>query len=385
MPLPESIIVNTSLSDNNELKGNETAVAAFYSLTLSQKTRPVFFVREISVRQLLESRDIRVFEGTTIHEMFHAADHFMLMNHYQLAQTLDRHIQCNEDHYQGLQNDRSIALLHTLRMFNHYRAEGIAIVGESLLQKKPVAVVGNPIARFQSNFLRTVMISCDRADGIMTSIHDEENISRDAYIDAPFILLFVLLKQGLIEKALAQKAIYAMSKGRFDLTDQEIHIIMHCAIDLPLSSYIEGLIMLGEEVAPIRPFLFLCGKIQQDIDDSYTDALSQLIQKTESADVFRAAMKQIMGSLIQENELDRLYDSVMNEWKVDTANSQIKEKLTELYSVLKKGDNTDNKMIAQWALTYFFDDEDVIHDRIPGLGLIDDMIVIDYALRLVRR
>lgn len=38
-----------------------------------------------------------------------------------------------------------------------------------------------------------------------------------------------------------------------------------------------------------------------------------------------------------------------------------------------------------WALSYFFYDEDIIHDEISGLGLVDDLAVIDYAIRLIRQ
>lgn len=62
---------------------------------------------------------------------------------------------------------------------------------------------------------------------------------------------------------------------------------------------------------------------------------------------------------------------------------QLKEKVTMLYSVLKKDDNPDRRRLAQWALTYFFDDEDIIHDDVSGLGLIDDMTIIDYAISLL--
>lgn len=382
-PLPESIIVNTSLNDNEELKGEKAAMLAAYYPSLSKINHPVFFVREISVKQLLESRDIKIFEGTTIHEMFHAADQNMLINHNQLVQALHRQINHNIGYLGQVQNDRSQALLQTLGMFNHYRAEGIAVAGESLLMKTRVVFKDNPISRFQSNFLKTMMNSCSRVDGNKTNIYDADSIRYDAYKDAPYILMCVLHRQGFINQDLAQNAIDAMSKGCFDLTDKDVQTIMRSAIDLPLASFIEGLMMLGDNVAPIRPFLFLCGKIQQEYDESNAEAFAHLSRKTGSTDVFKATMDQIMGCLIPEIELDQHYDSFINKGNVDPRYSKLKDKLSELYSILKDDTNTENKLIAQWALTYFFDDEDVIHDNISGLGLVDDLTVIDYAIKLV--
>ncbi|MBO4822344.1 MAG: hypothetical protein J5548_12890 [Prevotella sp.] len=54
-----------------------------------------------------------------------------------------------------------------------------------------------------------------------------------------------------------------------------------------------------------------------------------------------------------------------------------------LYAFLKNENDSDRKLIAQWALTYFFDDEDVIHDDIHGMGFVDDLVVLDYALNLL--
>ena len=72
--LPETIVVNTALNDNDELKGEKTARLASYNLILSKPSHPAFTVNEISVKELLDSKDLKSFEGTAIHEMFHAAD-----------------------------------------------------------------------------------------------------------------------------------------------------------------------------------------------------------------------------------------------------------------------------------------------------------------------
>ena len=50
---------------------------------------------------------------------------------------------------------------------------------------------------------------------------------------------------------------------------------------------------------------------------------------------------------------------------------------------MKENDDTEKKSIAQWALSYLFDEQDLIHDDIKGIGLVDDETVIDYALKLI--
>ena len=62
----------------------------------------------------------------------------------------------------------------------------------------------------------------------------------------------------------------------------------------------------------------------------------------------------------------------------------MKEKVTKLYNIFKNDDNPDRRRLAQWALTYFFDDEDIIHDDVSGLGFVDDVIIMDYAIDLLQ-
>jgi len=43
----------------------------------------------------------------------------------------------------------------------------------------------------------------------------------------------------------------------------------------------------------------------------------------------------------------------------------------------------ENNPIAIWALTYLYDDQDLVHDQIAILGYQDDWLVVDAALRLI--
>ena len=95
-------------------------------------------------------------------------------------------------------------------------------------------------------------------------------------------------------------------------------------------------------------------------------------------------MDQIMGSCMYEEELDELYVKFKDSKINDALYPQIKEKVASLYSIFKNDDNADRQRLAQWALTYFFDDEDIIHDDVSGLGLVDDMTIIDYAISILK-
>ncbi len=384
-PLPETITVNMAISDREELRGESAARLASYNVALSQANSAVFTIREITVKTLLNHEDLTLLKSTVIHEMFHAADKLMLENSHKLFDIIRNDIAEGSGSFNHQEENSNIALLRTLQVFNHYRAEGIAILGESLLMKSKFGTVRYAAEQFCKAFEMTLMKAQMKIDGQSSdwNVYDDDTY-HVAYAVAPIILLLVLDKRGGVEHELVKKALDGLDTGEYNLTDDEIVAIMRSSLSLTLTGYIQGLTNLGEQLAPIRPFLDFCTSLQQDGDDDNLNAYEQLIQQPKSEATFQEAMDQIMGSCISEEELDRLYAAFLKNMRDEALYPQLKGKVTTLFSILKKDDDPDRKRMAQWALTYFFDDEDIIHDDVSGLGLIDDMTVIDYALRLLQ-
>ena len=317
--------------------------------------------------------------------MFHAADKQMLEDSHKVFTAIQNDIAETCDNFDQREENANIALLKTLQVFNHYRAEGIAILGESLLMKKQFGTVTHAVEQFCKVFELTMM----RAQMKMNGRRDEWNVFNDesfhkAYAVAPIILLLILGKRGDIEHELAIKALEGLSTGKYEVTEEDVVTIMQASLALTLSGYIQGLTNMGDQVAPIRPFLNFCGSIQQDSDEDNVVAYEHLLLRPRSEAAFNEAMNQIMGSCIPEEELNGLYAEFMEDANTDSLYPKLKEKITALYSVLKIDGNPDRKRLAQWALTYFFDDEDIIHDDVNGLGLVDDETVIDYAIQLLQ-
>ena len=384
-PLPETLTVNMAISNREELKGESAARLASYNVALSRANSAVFTIREITVKTLLEHEDLTMFKSTVTHEMFHAADKQMLDNSHRLLDVIRNDIADEYDDFNRQGKNNNMALLRTLQVFNHYRAEGVAILGESLLMKQRFEPVGASIERFCSLFELLMLRARMRTEGDKSKgdIFDDATFHQ-AYAVAPVILLIVLGKTRKIDINLAKKALDCLDSGEYNLLEEEVITIMRAALSLTLIGYVQGLTSLGNEIAPIRPFLDFCASLQQDLDEDNMKAYEQLIMQSKSAETFNAAMDQIMGSCISEEELDGLYAEFLESTANDSLYPQLKKKVTTLYSVLKKDENPDRKRLAQWALTYFFDDEDLIHDDVSGLGLVDDVTVIDYALRLLR-
>ena len=417
-PLPKTIVVDMSLSDREELKRNRAARLASFNIERSDIEVLYFTIREISVKNILDHADNTLFDSTVFHEMFHAADLLILKNNLNLFELL--HNRINDDYLNHIICDKPIALLDTLVMFGHYRNEGLAVLGECLLTKDSIKLYENPIKRFKGNFLKTMKNSTKRADGKRPKYYSDK-IKNDAYKDAPFILLFVLHKLGCIEQSLAKKAMRGIGGDKVELTADEVQTIMHSALNLTLVNYIQGLMLLGGKVAPILPFLYFCCKLQFQLEINFVAQLNdeqsnnlqrkiergnalvftKFIKHPGSDNIFKATMDQIMGCCIPEEELDELYLKFNNTIDDNLIYTEQKKKVSALYSIFKNEKDSeeklnldseknpyeekkaDRKLIAHWALTYFFDDQDVIHDDVLGVGFVDDMVVLDYALNLL--
>lgn len=382
-PLPGTIIVNMSISDREEIKGESTARLASFNAELSRNGSFYFNIREITVKTILDHSDTTLFESTVIHEMFHAADLQMLGNDYRLFDTIRENLYEEENNFNRQGSNKHIALLSTLRMLHHYRAEGIAILGESLLMKSKFGTIEYATKQFGKVFELTMIRAQMRIGGNREKDVFDKEAFHQAYAVAPIILLLVMDKRGDVQHEQVIKALDGLATGNYNLTDDEIIIILRSALALGLTGFIQGLTSLSDDVAPIRPFLDFCASVQQDGDEDNNSAYQQLLSQPLSEANFNAAMNQIMGSCMSVEELDELYLKFKGSTDGDSTYPQMEEKVESLYSILKNDENPDRQRLAQWALTYFFDDEDIIHDDVSGLGLIDDMTVIDYATRLL--
>ena len=382
-PLPETLIVNMAISDREEMIGEEYARLASFNVELSRAESAFFTIREITIKTIFEQQNKRLLESTVIHEMFHAADQHMLKSSHKIFEDVQDDIYEAAGDFNHEKENTHIALLSTLQVFGHYRAEGVAILGESLLMKSPFGTVAHATAQFCKTFELTMMRAQKRIGGDKNKDIFDKDTFHKAYHVAPIILLLVLEQGEDISHELARKAMQGLSTGQYNLTDEEIATIMRSAVNLSLAGFIQGLICLGDEVAPISPFLDFCASIQKDGDDDNIESYEDLIEEPVSEKAFNDAMDQIMGCCIPEDELDGLYQKFIGHPLDDPAYPELKEKATLLYSILKNDTYNDRKEFAQWALTYLFDEEDLIHDDIPGIGYVDDLVVIDYAIDLL--
>jgi len=403
-PLPENITLETNLSDIKELEGDDGATLAWFYSAKSTDTTLHFSITEKTVTTLLTDFDKAELAGVTFHEMLHAADKAVLKNGYTIMHGLQNEIMYNNQsgspneltgelalifkkmhqHYIGNRNDSRIALFAILQMLSHYRAEGIAVLGQHLWFKQEIMKTDiDPEISFRQNFVCVVndaiqwMRLYDANGPVFNNL-----IFKIAYIEAPYVMLRVLYKKNAISDEILQKALDVLKLGKNELREEEIKSIIRASLSLSLSEFIQGLMLFGDTTA--TPLLNFCATLQNNYEKDKIDSFIELLEQPDNVEAFNAAMAKMVKDDIPDEEFDSRYDTFCNNPPDETLYPKIREKVDELYTILKNDSNPDRKKIAHYALNYLFFDEDIIYDNTKGLGLVDDVTVIDHALKILK-
>lgn len=141
------------------------------------------------------------------------------------------------------------------------------------------------------------------------------------------------------------------------------------------------------------PFLNFCAllqnKLEHDVPVTNSDmkAFPQLFNPNQKKPekVYWKVMGKVTRSITPETEIDECYKAFRASKAKQSLHSHLMEKVDALYACFKNGGNPKNKHIAQLALTYLFNPNDLIYDNLKGVGLVDDVTVIDHALKIVER
>lgn len=370
-------------------KDDEDARLACFMAGSSSRDKFVFVVFEIAVRHVLDNGIEDVLHSTLIHEMIHAADWSKLDAYCDMLENISNKI---DDYYAGAGYGYGLgnSLYDSLNILQHYRAEGVAILSEQLLSRRHEAAFfdGNKLSEKVKRiavFTGYLAICYDREirNDLYQRLHDYAyyNVAdgeKSTYI-ASSILLKVLYTNKSIDFDLYEKA----QKGC--LSDEEAYIIVRASLSLSLSAYIEGLVAFnnGCDLIPIRKFLDFCGNFQDEVDESYIANFTKMVSRPKmNAKSFIDFVGRIMGSPMSDNELQVEYKNFFNSVDTYSKYPELVQKVENLYEVLLNNESREYKNVARWALTYIFDEYDVIHDEVPIFGYVDDMIIADIALKL---
>jgi len=176
---------------------------------------------------------------------------------------------------------------------------------------------------------------------------------------------------------------YLCGKTSVKPTPGNVLIILKTALEMDLSDYINGLIKepfhhSESSIIDKQIILNYCAYIQGETnyeaitilnDNSYNQAYEMFIKLMETTVGYKMSQKEIMD-----------YSS---SFVADEKSEEIKQCVIKQMSLLLPLAIKEKNEIAQWALTYLFDEEELIYDTIPIFGYQDDWLVLDAALRLI--
>lgn len=375
---PETIEVQMAQSRNEELNGEEAAVLASFVANLSTSSKHIFVIRETALYKILEGESIDGFESIVIHELIHSADSPKLSESRKMLKAILRDIEIEEcsDFSFNTKISNGWALYKVLCMLDHYRAEGVAILGEYLLAGTELPMTFASIWLFRLALSETISTEIQylgkRRDPDQPI---DELVSHLAYDISPCLVLMIVGRQGNLAKK--------FMSGEYEPTQSEKQSLLRDALSLSLTEYIEGLLLLDEKIVPVKELLALCGMVQQDFNQGNINQFAELYHATVKNETFSKAIGEIMGSLMSDVELKDEYVKFSANTPEPFKTEKMKDKVESLFWTIENSNDFEKKNIARWALTYLFDDQDAIHDDIRGLGYVDDIYVIDVAFDVI--
>lgn len=389
--LPHAIFVDLVSDDDDE--SEDWPSLAVFNAKDSRENLLYFGVFKPVVVDVIENGKRSDSQDSIIHELIHACDMNTHIQNRKLLSSIDLSIVkiANSSDQEDLIGVW-VVLHEILDVFIHLRNEGVALLGEHLLTKKQFGDVEDTVEIFSQIYWSTMMNSQKMIGGNMRpNAIFNELIRALSYLIAPTIIVFVLQGRGDIGDLLGAKILDGLETGEYELTDSETNSVIKAALSLSLADFIQGVTMLGEGIAPAMPFLNFCTLLQNKLEQnapvmtSDMEIFSQLFNPNQKdpEKVYRKVMGKITRSISPKTKIDECYKAFREDKAKQSLHSHLMEKVDALYACFKNGGNPKNKHIAQLALTYLFNQNDLIHDDLEGIGLVDDVTVIDHALKIV--
>ena len=386
--MPDTMEVRMVQNTAAEREERESVRLASFDSARSRDGFLVFLIYEATVKHVLEEKDAGLLRTTVIHEMTHAADFSMIRQcRGFLGRLADKISKMYGNVFEQTGMNAYEALYDFLDMLRHYRNEGVALLGQCLLTRKKFPAYGKELDIFNRVFELSLMWAKTIANGEPVSESFRKQRYDLAYSTSPFIMLLVLDMRKSIGHSLVLRLQKGLRTGVYDLTDDEISEVLSQSMSLSLSTYIQGILEANRadcHVAPIVPFLELCALLQNDYDEDSIGIFSELMENPGLvSSSFVESIEGIMGSLFADRVLEERHRDFCQNPPDPRLYPRMLDKVGALHGVIRTDKDPDRRLVAQWALTYLYDDIDVIHDRMLVIGLMDDMMVLDCALEVL--
>jgi len=351
-----------------------------------------------SIMSIADKEILHSFSDTVSHELIHAADLSALQETNTIRENSYRLHGGNQNQ---LLKDLSSPNYEwnvqwtLLRFFQIFRNEGIAILGEHLLDNKSNFKSERPIQKVMIRFKENLNQVFRMCTGLKyyssletTRAHQIlRELSLEAYHYGDLILLELIKTLHPEENARLQKLINILSLDNpITFNHQEAKYFLNLAMQIDLSEYVQAIfnndVLNEEEPLSKQKFLECCAVIQNDNQDEVISLFSKNIATcsfNKNSQLFIETIREVIGSKMSVLEIVEGNKTFLQKEYPEDIVQRIRQKADNLYSLALK----ENNEVAIWALTYLLDDQDLIHDELSVLGWQDDWMVVDAACRII--
>lgn len=357
------------------------------------------------------------FHSTLVHELIHAADidsirkatygkAFLSSNQNLCAEKADREL-----------------LRRLSWMLDHYRREGIATLGTYLLGKETGKSSGKDIGWWRRDVREHFQFNPDtgidelekQMEKVMGSgmelpknLYGETRIK--GYMHGGAVVLRVLRTLGMISEDEERRASdYIRVKGRcaldtdsepvfpeFRLKQRKLSFkdrarVLNICFTLTLPMFIEGLLLCqdGDPKARAELVLGCCCKARGCYPPEKVSVFVDMVTSaTLTAADFNRSMRVLAGRPLKEEELERRMSEEAWEQFPNCQNNitlfrSKTDRLLALYREHSAAGRKAEALAANHALHYFLRVQDMIPDHVLVFGLVDDLVVMELALRVL--
>lgn len=267
-PLPDVIVVE--VRPRTMMRGRTESgesVSAGCLLRLDDEDPIRFHVNESLVTGLLKGEaPSKAFFATVTHEIVHSSDASVISDDLNVLADLKLVLAACFGPEMRLRRCNGLHLV--LSTLHHFRAEGVAMLGECLLTKCCFEAAADDRHIFRRIFIRALR-QATKMEWEKEDHEFVEWVDTKTYEIAPDILVLVLAARKTIDAAMTKKIQHGFKTGNYDLADQEISEIMKAAIALSLQEYVEGLLIPdndGQAIGHREEFLKYCDWYQRDLE-----------------------------------------------------------------------------------------------------------------------
>ena len=409
IPFENELIIKVHLEQelqSHDAKPESTTLACF-DREFSNEKEYVFrlyypTIKEIAFFLLSENTtkiNTSQFHNTILHELIHAID-ILILKETLSAHLKDYRLGKSQSHFlvkniekEKLNSQIQWAFLSTVELF---RNEGISVLGEKLLgnfSNQSEFKIDFEVSSYFKNLLtyavqmsiNTHFASLDEDFKIFEEIRTQ---SLMAYHIGDIILVKLIGKlDPSLENLCKKTVLYLLGQSELKPTQVEAKALLKYAFQMDMSDYINALVNCDHHEIQgafmSKETLFkLCAVIQNEHNSEAIRIFSE--NKEENSDplaktLFLSLMQSTVYSCMTNEELIFNYNQFVQNSSPEDIMATIKEQATFLLPFATEKNNE----IAQWALTYLFDEEDLIFDNISLLGCQDDWIVLDAAIQMV--